>query len=129
MNSYYYQEQSDHYHLVRFVKRGWVLLAVGFFLGMSYLWIYSHIVDTSNTIDIFERKMSHLRDQRISLQSKLGKLQTPSVIRSRLEENKISLVDPYPEQIVRVERDFPAPERQEHRSRPPQDIVILSIAR
>ncbi|MEA1929011.1 MAG: hypothetical protein U9N73_12465 [Candidatus Auribacterota bacterium] len=129
MNSYYYQEKSDHYYLVRFVKRGWILLAVGFFLGMSYLWLYSHIVDTSNTIDIFERKMSHLQDRRISLQSKLGKLQTPSVIMSRLEENNISLVDPYPEQIVRVQREATVPERHEPRSRPPNDIVILSIAR
>lgn len=128
MNSHYYQGKSNYYNGHSFIKNCWILLAVGFFSGMSYLWLYSHIVDTSNTIGLFERKMSHLRDRSISLESKLEYLQTPSVIRSLLEERKSSLVDPYPEQLVRINREEPVVPRKEPRIRPPQDI-ILSIAR
>lgn len=128
MNSYYHQGKSDHYNGLSFIKNCWILLAVGFFSGMSYLWLYSHVVDTSNTIELFERKMSHLRDRSISLESKLEYLQTPSVIRSRLVECNSSLVDPCPEQLVRVHREESATFRKEARTRPPQNI-ILSIAR
>ncbi len=128
MNSYYYQDKSDHFAGRFFIKRCWILLAVAFFSGMSYLWLYSLIVDTSNTVELFERKMSHLRDRSISLESKLEYLQTPSVINSRLEEFQIALVDPYPEQLVRVQGEGRVTPRKEPRIRPPQDI-ILSIAR
>ena len=128
MNSCYYQDKSDHFTGGFFIRRCWILLAVAFISGMSYLWLYSLIVDTSNTVELFERKMSHLRDRSISLESKLEYLQTPSVINSRLEEFQIALVDPYPEQLVRVQGEGPVTPRKETRIRPPQDI-ILSIAR
>lgn len=124
----YYQGKSDHSNGQYFIKRCWILLAVAFFSGMSYLWLYSHIVDTSNTVELFERKMSHLRDRSVSLESKLEYLETPSVINSRLEEFQIALVDPYPEQLVRVHGEGPSHPSKEIRIRPPQDI-ILSIAR
>ena len=124
----YYQGKSDHSVGQYFIKRCWILLAVAFFFGMSYLWLYSHIVDTSNMVELFERKISHLQDRSISLESKLEYLQTPSVINSRLEEFQIALVDPYPEQLVRVHGEAPSAPRNETRIHPPQDI-ILSIAR
>lgn len=128
MNSYYYREKGDHYNGLSFLKSCWILLAVGFFSGMIYLWLYSNIIETSSTIELFERKMSHLRDRSISLESELEYLQTPAVITSRLEELQIALVDPYPEQLVRVHEEGPTYSREEIRSRSPQDI-ILSIAR
>ena len=128
MNSAYSHNKRDHYNGLSFIKSCWILLAAGFFLGMSYLWLYSHIVDISNTIEMFERKMSHLRDRSISLESRLEYLQSPSVITSRLEEFQIALVDPYPEQLVRVHKAESINPRKEPRPLPPQDI-ILSIAR
>jgi len=79
-------------------------------------------------VELFERKMSHLRDRSIALESKLEYLQTPSVITSNLEGLQIVLVDPYPEQLVRVHGEELITSRKVVRTRPPQDI-ILSIAR
>jgi len=128
MNSDYYQGNSYNYNCRYLIRRCWILLAVGFFSGMTYLWLYSHVVDASTTIELFERKMSHLQDRSITLESKLEYLQTPSVITSNLKELQIVLVDPYPEQLVRVHREESSTPQEETRSRPPQDI-ILSIAR
>jgi len=128
MNRDYYQEKVHYSNGRYFIKRCWILIAVGFFSGMSYLWLYSQIVDTSTTIELFERKISHLQDRSISLESKLEYLQTPSVITSNLKELQIVLVDPYPEQLVRVHREETSIPHDATRSRPPQDI-ILSIAR
>ena len=129
MNSHHRREERNRKSTLSFMKGCWILLAVGFGLSMTYLWLYSHVVEASNSIESFENKLSYLRGRSLSLQSRLANLQTPAVIIRRLEEFQIALVDPYPDQIVRVRQQERAPVKEIVRGRPPQDLVILSIAR
>ena len=129
MNSNHWREKKESRFSLSWVKNCWILFAGGFLLGMTYLWIYSQVVDASNTVESFESRLNYLRGRSDSLQSRLSYLQSPAVINRRLEECRIALVTPYPDQIVRVRRKADTPVRESVRARPPQDLVILSIAR
>ncbi|MDP8214908.1 MAG: hypothetical protein RAO92_05620 [Candidatus Euphemobacter frigidus] len=129
MNSHYRREERSRKSTLSFMKGCWILLAVGFGLSMTYLWLYSHVMEASNSLKSFENKLSYLRGRSLSLQSRLANLQTPEVIIRRLEEFQIALVDPYSDQIVRIRQQERAPVKEIVHGRPPRDLVILSIAR
>ncbi len=111
------------------LKGCWMILAAAFLLGMTYLWIYSQVVQTSTLVERFERKLDYLSGRSVILQSQLEKLQSPAVIEKMLIEKKIALVDPYPEQIVRVRQEETRTVKEASAPHPPQDFVGLSIAR
>jgi len=106
-----------------------MLLVFGICLGMAYLWLYSQVVTVSCEIETFEDSLQHLRGRRAALRSRLSHLQTPAVIKERLEERQIALVLPPPEKIVRVSRKTIA-ETQERETEPAsREMAIMSIAR
>ena len=107
----------------------WIMLLGGVLLGMSYLWIYSQVIQTSNALEIHENRFADLADRALTLQSRLETLQSPHSIARMLQDREIALADPEPRQIVRVRREeFPEVSRPS-RAVPPRDLVILSIAR
>ncbi len=107
----------------------WTALLGGVLLGMSYLWIYSQVIQTSNALEIHENRAAYLADRALTLQSQLEALQSPHSIARMLRDREIALADPDPRQIVRVRREeFPEVSRPP-RAAAPGDLVILSIAR
>ncbi len=125
-----YSPVTKRSEIGRFCLKGcWVLLLGGFIFGMSYLWLYSQVVQASNAVESCESKLTYLSGRSLILQSRLESLQSPSSIIRMLAEREIVLGDPDPGQIVRVRReDFPVAEKASRRSSP-QELVILSIAR
>lgn len=107
----------------------WVMLLGGVLLGMSYLWIYSQVVQTSNTLGIHENRLARLMDRAVTLQSQLEAVQSPNSIARMLRDREIALADPDPGQIVRVRREEYPEAARPPRAVPPRDLVILSIAR
>jgi hypothetical protein len=129
MNNRYYPNPA-RLEIGHFCLKGcWTLLLGGVLLGMSYLWLYSQVVQTSNAVESHENKLDYLRDRSVTLQSRLETLQSPRSIARMLEEKEIALAGPDPNQIVRVRREeIPAAEKSP-RASSPRDLVILSIAR
>ncbi len=111
------------------LKGGWVLLLAGVLLGMSYLWLYSQVVQASSAVESHENQLAYLNGRSLILRSRLETLKSPASITRMLEEREIALADPEPGQIVRVRgEEIPAIE-ESARAGSPRDLVILSIAR
>ncbi len=111
------------------LQGGWVLLLSGVLLGMSYLWLYSQVVQASSAVESHENQLAYLNGRSLTLQSRLETLRSPASITRMLEEREIALADPAPGQVVRIRREeIPAVETVS-RAGSPRDLVILSIAR
>jgi len=111
------------------LKGGWAFLLGGVLLGMTYLWIYSQVVQTSHAVETHEDKLAYLRDRSVILQSQLESLQSPRSIARMLKDREIALGDPDPGRIVRVRPVDLPPDLTSSRPAAPRDLVILSIAR
>lgn len=125
-----YAPNRDRPEIARCCLRGgWVLLLAGVLLGMSYLWLYSQVVQASSAVESHENQLAYLHGRSLTLRSRLEALQSPASITRMLEEREISLADPAPGQVVRIRREeIPAVE-ESSRAGSPRDLVILSIAR
>ena len=110
------------------LKGCWMLLALATVLGMSYLWVYTQVVDVSWELERFEDELEQLRTRSAALKLQLAKLHNPAVIKDRLEEKEIDLVVPQLEQIVRVRRKDNLSPREVERQSPSREPVILSKA-
>lgn len=129
MNNRYSLNQSRS-EIGHFCLKGcWILLLAGVIFGMSYLWLYSQVVQASNAVESHEGKLAYLSGRSVILQSRLETLQSPSSITRMLEERKIVLDDPVPGQVVRVRQSELRAEEESARGASPRDLVILSIAR
>ncbi len=110
------------------LKGCWMLLALGTVLGMSYLWVYTQVVDVSWELERFEDEMDQLRTRSVALKLQLAKLQNPAVIKDRLKEKEIDLVVPQLDQVIRVRRQTDLSPLKVEPQSPPSDPVILSQA-
>lgn len=129
MSSTYQRERRKGMMGFSCLKACGLLLAVGICLGMSYLWLYSQVVAASCELESRENSLQELRGRRAALRSRLSYLQTPAVIKDRLEERQIALVPPSPEKVVRVSRKSGAPAPAGQAGRPSRELVLMSIAR
>ncbi len=110
------------------LKGCWMLLALGTVLGMSYLWVYTQVVDVSWELERFEGEMDQLRTRSVALKLQLAKLQNPAVIKDRLKEKEIDLVVPRFDQVIRVRRKTDLSPAEVKAQSPPPEPVILSQA-
>jgi hypothetical protein len=112
-----------------FFRACWILLLTAFVLGMTYLWLQSRVMEASWKIKELEKEILQLQPVVSGLEVKLARLQTPAVIKAKLEAAGIEMDAPGPGNIVRI-----TPIRGERRTAiqrhlQPNDIALLSVNR
>ncbi|HOO77533.1 MAG TPA: hypothetical protein PK636_00755 [bacterium] len=79
------------------------LIAVVLLLGLGSLWIQGRKVDVGRQIKAHEQELAELESRITGVQSALARLEAPAVIRGKLLEQQITMVVPFPEDIVRLD--------------------------
>ncbi|MCX6348564.1 MAG: hypothetical protein NTV79_03540 [Candidatus Aureabacteria bacterium] len=92
------------------IQGGWLLVVVCLVLGMAYLWCHNRVVEASQRLKAMEGRRLELRERASAIQVHLEKQKSPAAIKARVEERRLDLVLPQPDQILRVKRtiDHPA---------------------
>lgn len=129
MNNRYAPNRDRPEMVRRCLRGGWILLLVGILLGMTYLWLYSQVVQASTAVESHENQLAYLNGRSLTLRSRLETLKSPASIARMLEERQIALADPDPDRIVRVRREETPAAEEAFRAGSPRDLGILSIVR
>ena len=85
-----------------FLRGLWIFLIFSIGLGMGYLWLQSRVMDTGWQLKALEKEVPRLREKIVLLQIKLAHLQTPRVIKARIEESRLELMSPKADQVIRI---------------------------
>ena len=85
-----------------FLRGLWIFLILSVGLGMGYLWLQSRVMNAGWQLKAMEKEVPRLREKIVHLQVKLAHLQTPRVIKARIEESQLELTSPQADQIIRI---------------------------
>jgi len=85
-----------------FFKVCWLLLITILVLGMTYLWLQSQLVNAGWRVKELEKALNQIQGPLTVMEVKLARLQTPAVIKSKLEEKGIEMEAPVPSDVIHL---------------------------